>query len=70
MGTVGVCRCGHDRAAHDHYRTGTDCAICGKSTCPRFRSRDRWRLDWSGLKPRALGVVSSGVDKIKRHSGG
>ena len=29
-----VCRtCGHDRRAHEHYRAGTDCALCD---CPRF----------------------------------
>jgi hypothetical protein len=28
-----VCRCGHGRRAHVHYRKGTDCALCA---CPRF----------------------------------
>lgn len=28
------CVCGHPRAAHEHYRSGTDCALCD---CPRFR---------------------------------
>ncbi len=32
------CRCGHVRRAHEHYRNGTDCALC---TCQRFRSRAR-----------------------------
>jgi hypothetical protein len=27
------CRCGHGRTAHQHYRSGTDCALC---TCARF----------------------------------
>jgi len=31
------CQCGHARAAHEHYRKGTDCAICDASTCDRFR---------------------------------
>lgn len=31
---TGGCRCGHDRAAHAHYRRGADCALCG---CGRFR---------------------------------
>ncbi|WP_369255633.1 hypothetical protein [Geodermatophilus amargosae] len=26
--------CGHGRQAHQHYRRGTDCALCG---CDRFR---------------------------------
>jgi len=29
-----ICTCGHSRAAHEHYRQGTDCALCD---CPRFR---------------------------------
>lgn len=36
--TAGACArrgCGHDRAAHHHYRRGTDCALCG---CGRFRT--------------------------------
>lgn len=32
------CSCGHVRAAHEHYRRGTDCALCG---CGRYRGR-RW----------------------------
>jgi hypothetical protein len=35
-----LCRCGHGRAAHSHYRGGSDCALC---TCPRFR------MDWRAL---------------------
>ena len=31
-----VCRCGHGRGAHEHYRAGADCAQCD---CPRFRDR-------------------------------
>ena len=29
------CRCGHAANAHEHYRRGTDCAMC---TCPKFRA--------------------------------
>jgi hypothetical protein len=32
-----VCRCGHERAAHEHYRGGTECSLCSPTTCPRFR---------------------------------
>lgn len=28
------CRCGHRRSAHEHYRLGSDCALC---RCNRFR---------------------------------
>jgi len=29
-----VCQCGHDRIGHEHYRSGTDCAVCD---CARYR---------------------------------
>jgi hypothetical protein len=35
------CTCGHGRTAHEHYRRGTDCALC---TCARFR-KNRPLLD-------------------------
>ena len=28
------CSCGHGKQAHQHYRAGSDCAMCG---CGRFR---------------------------------
>jgi hypothetical protein len=31
------CRCGHPRAAHERYRKGTECALCGPAVCPRYR---------------------------------
>ncbi|MFT3661174.1 MAG: hypothetical protein QM809_07165 [Gordonia sp. (in: high G+C Gram-positive bacteria)] len=31
------CVCGHDEAAHRHYRDGSDCALCGDGACARFR---------------------------------
>jgi hypothetical protein len=31
-----VCRCGHRREAHQHYRPGSDCASCA---CRRFLPR-------------------------------
>ena len=36
-----VCKCSHSQGAHEHYRRGSDCAICGAEVCRRFR-RDRW----------------------------
>jgi hypothetical protein len=33
---VKPCRCGHGRQAHEHYRRGSDCALCG---CGRYRRR-------------------------------
>jgi hypothetical protein len=29
------CRCGHSEGAHEHYRRGTDCALC---QCPKFKA--------------------------------
>jgi hypothetical protein len=29
------CTCGHEANAHEHYRRGTDCAMC---SCPKFRA--------------------------------
>jgi len=29
------CRCGHPEGAHEHYRRGTDCALC---QCPKFKA--------------------------------
>jgi len=31
-----TCACGHPQEAHEHYRPGSDCALCD---CPRFRRR-------------------------------
>lgn len=30
-----LCLCGHASEAHEHYRRGTDCALCD---CKRYRS--------------------------------
>ena len=30
-----ACTCGHEVAAHEHYRRGTDCALCD---CMKFRA--------------------------------
>jgi hypothetical protein len=37
------CTCGHGKRAHQHYRRGSDCALCA---CRRFRSTRRhwWRF--------------------------
>lgn len=29
-----TCVCGHAQAAHEHYRPGSDCALCD---CPKYR---------------------------------
>ena len=43
------CRCGHPRDAHEHYRKGTECALC--DVCPRYRSS-------AGLLARLLARLS------------
>jgi hypothetical protein len=27
-GHMRTCTCGHDEAAHEHYREGTECSLC------------------------------------------
>ncbi|GAA1304611.1 hypothetical protein GCM10009610_15510 [Pseudonocardia xinjiangensis] len=34
---VEPCACGHAKAAHDHYRSGTDCGACGATGCSSYR---------------------------------
>ena len=36
-----VCLCGHPKQAHQHYRAGTDCALC---TCTRLKMPVATRL--------------------------
>lgn len=31
-----ACRCGHAKAAHEHYRRGSDCGLCGRELCRSF----------------------------------
>ena len=31
------CLCGHAREAHEHYRRGSDCGVCGRDVCGKFR---------------------------------
>ncbi len=37
------CLCGHAADAHEHYRDGSDCALCPSGNCLRFRSAVRLR---------------------------
>ena len=43
------CVCGHPREAHEHYRSGTDCALCGRARCHRFRAASGLRARLSRL---------------------
>ena len=33
------CLCGHEPTAHEHWRRGSDCGICGATACASFRRR-------------------------------
>jgi hypothetical protein len=33
---AGTCTCGHNAEAHEHYRHGNDCAICGDIVCGAY----------------------------------
>ena len=50
---LSACRCGHDREAHEHYRRGSECALCD---CERWNP-PRWpwrRFPRSGRENLAL----------------
>lgn len=32
-----LCTCGHADLAHEHYRSGSDCGVCGPDVCARFQ---------------------------------
>jgi ethanolamine ammonia-lyase large subunit len=32
------CVCGHVKEAHEHYRRGSDCGICGSAICGAYRA--------------------------------
>lgn len=37
------CKCGHDRSAHEHYRKGSECALCpADHPCSGFRPTTWW----------------------------
>jgi hypothetical protein len=33
-----LCECGHERDAHEHYRRGLECSLCGAEVCTEFGS--------------------------------
>ncbi len=38
MTAAPACVCGHAKVAHEHYRDGSDCAVCA---CKRYRRPSR-----------------------------
>lgn len=35
---VAPCVCGHAEEAHEHYRPGSDCGVCGMRECGEYRA--------------------------------
>lgn len=48
--TAGACVCKHGRDAHDHYRGGTDCAVCPAGACNRYRTNSTARRNFRKLR--------------------
>lgn len=44
-----ICGCGHQKSAHEHYRRGSDCALCAAGVCDKF----------AAAKPSATARLSS-----------
>lgn len=43
-----ACICGHLAEAHEHYRRGSDCAMCQSTPCSLFRPRSGPRSSSGG----------------------
>jgi hypothetical protein len=41
---VDPCVCGHQKDAHEHYRPGADCGVCGATACAAFRPAESTSL--------------------------
>ena len=54
---VDLCACGHERDAHEHYRPGTDCGVCGVA-CRAFHARTgRAAGRYAGSRPRLASAL-------------
>ena len=53
------CVCGHERSAHRHFRSASDCALCAADVCVRYRPaqpvRSRIRRLLARLRRRPAG---------------
>jgi hypothetical protein len=71
-----ACGCGHGKTAHEHYRAGTDCALC---ECARFRRpagaglrilsalrRERGRVGWMQREGSSSGSADHHEDADER----
>lgn len=60
------CQCGHERAAHEHYRSGTECAQCPPGACPRYKGP---RLSWwrkvipAGFRRKRAATIDLGSER-------
>ncbi len=70
------CDCGHERAAHMHYRSGSDCAICPPGECLRYNGPKRpwwsffsWRPD-ADASDRNIRTVRPDDDDDDRYASG
>ena len=36
---AGFCLCSHESRAHEHWRPGSECGVCGLGGCPTYRER-------------------------------
>ena len=61
----GQCTCGHGHPAHEHYRRGSDCALC---TCAAFRAEAPLaKLSVTGLAQRRARRVSTALVRLLLH---
>jgi len=49
-----ICVCGHERVAHEHYRAGSDCAVCD---CRRYRTLLRAYRQWRKYREIYTGLI-------------
>jgi hypothetical protein len=47
VSALDLCRCGHTRATHEHYRPGDDCGACGARRCRSFRPSAGGLAGWA-----------------------
>jgi hypothetical protein len=57
--SLATCRCGHRQDTHQHYRRGSDCALC---SCPRWHAERAWQRRFSLLVTTRPGAAAEGFD--------
>jgi hypothetical protein len=56
-----TCGCGHPAAAHEHYRRGSDCGVCGREVCRAFRAA---RVE-PAVAPVAMNPVPRAIARLR-----